>query len=422
MKGIYYRIITTDCIDISKRNSIQLLGLCKTSIFKSFGEDIMKYFGEEFNVIKRDGIICTMSGSTQKFDIEIAYFSLDSKEASYLIGLKQGFTHNFCCRFCTISRQDFKSYFFEDEALLRTPENYRLALNEALIDASSPSCFGIERNNLLRFFNCQDSFFKVPPCIDHDFYEGLAPKILKNIINRLLYKKLISNHHLNQRIKVLNLKGKDKYAFPTINLQNAKLRLTMNECLNLLRFLPYLLHDCFQPNDGLQQLLFMLCEISNSISSFSHTIDSIVYLKTLISDFLQLCQSELQDLNITIKLHHLIHYPRIILMFGPLKYLSTINFESQHSFLKSLIRSSKNWINPALTIATKYARFNCISNIQQNSYSIANTPFSVPIVIRNLIGENYGQIKSLNSLTMNGVKYCKNQVIWYRKVDEILFY
>ena len=52
----------------------------------------------------------------------------------------------------------------------------------------------------------------------------------------------------------------------------------------------------------------------------------------------------------------MIHYARLITEFGPLRMTSTLNFESHHSFLKKLARSSKNWKNPALTIAQSYAR------------------------------------------------------------------
>ena len=66
-----------------------------------------------------------------------------------------------------------------------------------------------------------------------------------------------------------------------------------------------------------------------------------VLVDRLISTFLDLC-SKINELNITAKFHHLIHYPIMIRRFGHPRIFSTINFESFHSFLNTKIKTSKN--------------------------------------------------------------------------------
>ena len=422
MKAIYYRVLTPGTQKNSKRHFTQLLGLCKTSTFKQHSSDIMLYFAQEFNDVKRTGVMREFSGTQYQFDLDIGYFSFDSKEASYLIGLKLGFTHQYCCRFCILSRNQFSLVFSEDDSLLRTPQNLIAHFNNATLDPQSELSFGIQRNSLLRFFDFENPFFSVPPCIGHDFYEGVVPKVLTKIFSDLVSRNSISNNTFKQRVNALNLAEKDKYSFPAINFQAPKLRLTMNESYYLLRFLPFLIHDCFPENDPSFEILKMLNEISSIISGFKFTFESIAYLKTLIADFLALCVSNYPSMNITIKFHHMVHYPGIILKFGPLRHISTINFESHHSFLKSLMRSSRNWTNTALTIATKYARFTSVFREDNQSSFVILLSFMLPPQVQQIVSNDVDTVRSYSTLHHNGIKYCLNQCLFYKKLDEIDFF
>ena len=240
--------------------------------------------------------------------------------------------------------------------MLRNSQNLASHLSEAQIEDQNGDCFGIQRRNLLDFFETDNTFFLSPPCIGHDFYEGVVPKFLSVLFEDLIKDHRFSANIYKERVKKLSLAGKDLHSVPSINFTSNKLRITMNESFHLLRFLPLILDGIFQISDPKFQLLLVLIEISSNISAFSFDVNDIAYLGTLISDFLRGCREHMPGLTVTIKFHHLVHYPRMIKLFGPLRFYSTMNFESHHSFLKSLMRSSKNWIYPAHTIAKKYAR------------------------------------------------------------------
>ena len=96
--------------------------------------------------------------------------------------------------------------------------------------------------------------------------------------------------------------------------------------------------------------------------SYSFSTELIIVLENLIKDFLNLCSLFNDKLSLSIKFHYLIHYPRMIRLFGPPRSFSTINFESLHSTLKEKIRNSKNWKSVCYTIANKYARSNIFPN------------------------------------------------------------
>ena len=98
-------------------------------------------------------------------------------------------------------------------------------------------------------------------------------------------------------------------------------------------------------------------------------LNSCYLLSSLVEYFLTFCKENFPEMNISIKFHHLIHYCSKMIEYGPLRFVSTINFESKHSFLKSFCKSSKNWKRPDLTIGKKYSRVSCVNFEALNTHS-----------------------------------------------------
>ena len=101
--------------------------------------------------------------------------SLDSKGASSLLDLKQGFTHEYCCRKCFTKRCEFSSIFFEHQAILRSDESF--LDNFYSIEESQQSHKVFQDLRILRYFNVKNINLKVPFCILHDVFEGVCLKI-----------------------------------------------------------------------------------------------------------------------------------------------------------------------------------------------------------------------------------------------------
>ena len=423
MKAFYYRIVTRDSSKFSSREHIHLMALCKTSVFKAHSIEVISYIGNEFKRLQSSGVNASFDGENFNLGVEIAYFSLDSKEASYLLGLKQGFTHNYCCRFCTTSREDFPSTFFENPQSLRDIQSVESALNEMEIRDPSTDVLGIQRKNLVDFFSDSPTFLLAPPCIGHDFYEGVVPKVLNLVFNQLVQSRRLTNLFYKNKIRDLGLRGKDHHSIPYINFNSPNLRLTMNESFYLLRFFALIFGDLFEANCPIFSLILTLIELSCNIAAFHFDDGNIAYLGTLIADFLLACRTHLPSLRLSVKFHYMTHYPRMIKQFGPLRYFNTMNFESHHSFLKSLIKSSNNWKCPAYTISNKYARF---SALQGRSQDESNTPLSynqmqsVEIYSRFSIDSTPGPFFA--KISLGGVLYMVENVIFYARIEDIDFF
>lgn len=82
------------------------------------------------------------------------------------------------------------------------------------------------------------------------------------------------------------------------------------------------------------------------------------YLKLLTVDFLNELKRVFGDV-ITPKFHYMIHYSRLIEMYGPLRALWCMRFEAKHQYFKLVANSSRNFINIAKTLSDRHQLRQC---------------------------------------------------------------
>lgn len=85
----------------------------------------------------------------------------------------------------------------------------------------------------------------------------------------------------------------------------------------------------------------------NSISNLQ-----ISQLESLIENFLSLYKNSFKN-NIIPKMHHLIHYPRMIGQMGPLTAYWCMRYEAKHKYFKQLQKKIDNFMNVPLTFAIR---------------------------------------------------------------------
>ena len=149
-----------------------------------------------------------------------------------------------------------------------------------------------------------------------------------------------------------------------------------------------------------------------------------IYLSTLIEYFMATCRDKFPDITFTIKFHHLVHYCSKILEYGPLKFVSTINFESKHSFLKNLCSLSKNWKRPDLTIAKKYSRFSCL-DVPENSenFKISLNAYKLPNQLTNSMNLAVNDmIFEYNVFSYKSCKYRKGSIILHSQTEHCIIF
>ena len=230
------------------------------------------------------------------------------------------------------------------------------AYNRCADILDSDDFYGIVRKTNLRFLNIPSLADKFPPCIDHDIFEGILPKIISFSLRYFINSNIFSFLTFKNTVANFMFLGKDKSNFPLFEFDNlSKIKFTAEEGYTFIRFYLILLRSVPKDDDVLI-LLKVFTKIVLIMMSFSISTEAIIILDNLIENFLLLCSKHNNEIGMTVKFHHLIHYSRYISLFGPPRLFSTRNFESMHSSLKAKIKNSKNWKLVPYTIASKYSR------------------------------------------------------------------
>ena len=97
--------------------------------------------------------------------------------------------------------------------------------------------FGILKHSNLKFFDIPNYYSLFPPCIDHDIFEGILPKVTKCSLKYFPSKKFFTLNEFFYQVKSFKFSGKDKQNFPLINKEfYVNLRFTASEGYYFSRF------------------------------------------------------------------------------------------------------------------------------------------------------------------------------------------
>jgi len=119
------------------------------------------------------------------------------------------------------------------------------------------------------------------------------------------------------------------------------------------------------------------------------------------------------------KMHFIVHYPRMLLTFGPLRHLWTMRFEAVHQYFKHLIKKTKSFVNVTASLCSRFQRRKCYE-LAANALSLSTTVVngaqrvvtvrSLPSPLCALLTHSYdipeaSTVLSVKSVTVNGQKY-----------------
>lgn len=102
------------------------------------------------------------------------------------------------------------------------------------------------------------------------------------------------------------------------------------------------------------QLCLKLREIVELVCAPKIHTNHVAYLNVLIREYVQMRVDIFPDSPIKPKHHFLLHYPDLILKFGPLIHLWTMRFESKHTYFKQCARKLHNFKNLSSTLAERH--------------------------------------------------------------------
>lgn len=200
-------------------------------------------------------------------------------------------------------------------------------------------------------------------------------------------------------------------ALPNNYFKGLKLNSARVWCL--LRLLPLVIGDKVPESEPVWDLLLLLKEIVDIILSPIINARYISYLSDLIADHHNLFKSLFPDILLKPKHHFLVHYPKLILEFGPLVCCWCMRFESKHLYFKRIAQSIKNSINLPFSMTRKHQRLQCYYNCTSSRCIGKSNKVTNPKPInKNVYSEDIGKVLGMYSdyyvvskAQVNGITY-----------------
>lgn len=150
--------------------------------------------------------------------------------------------------------------------------------------------------------------------------------------------------------------GPDNSSKPTNAIfkegSNIRVKTSASEMLTLVRYMPLMAGPYVTEEDEFWSLLLSLRDLLDKLMSPTVYRVDVEKCRVLIRDFL-LAYKTVSKKPLTPKFHFLIHYPRMMELFGPLTQLWTMRFEAKHKVSKIAARTSSNRVNICKTVALR---------------------------------------------------------------------
>ena len=182
-------------------------------------------------------------------------------------------------------------------------------------------------------------------------------EILNHIVNK---EKLITAEQFNLKLKNCQMSIRDRKNRPNIfktRSSGSKYEGTSSSLRILSRVVTIVLDDVLVKSQTMG-ILLKLQEVAELVTAPRLTHYEVYnILEPTIFEFLDLRVSSIEDLSFSRprpKHHYLSHYGEAYVEYGPLIGVWGMRMESKHTYMKSVIRTAKNFINPSKTCASRH--------------------------------------------------------------------
>jgi hypothetical protein len=365
----YYSTLEIQPALRSKVQSIQLVSLIKSNVFKKYGtEKCNERFIKDLKQLEDIGIEITKPVPHIR-KAGLAFMVGDNLGQHQISEMNQSFSSGHICRWCKVTYKKAckEGMCYWDKLDPTKPDEWTVQDYDQYAEIAkqegnaNEDTFGVKRHctfNQLKSFHCVK---QTAPCIGHDFFEGVMSYDLQFYLDYIIFKeKLLTQEEFNLKLKNVKLSSRDSKNRPKDfkkRKRNSKYEGNAGSIRVLGRVLPMILSDILGESE-VGELVIKLEEVSELITAPKLTIYEIEdVLETTIAEYIQMRVEAVEAIGmdtIKPKHHFLLHYSKLYLYHGPLIHLWAMRMEAKHTFMKNCIRTSKNFINPAKTCANRH--------------------------------------------------------------------
>ena len=342
----------------SKLSCIQLAMLCPSTVLADCGmSQVLAPFIEEMKHLESVGLYVEKDGSVYNLKGSLSMVVADNLAAHGIGGFQESFNTERLCRYCMITKNTMKDHFRDTDLVLRRKDSYNQQAELATQMPDVARVYGIKRESPLNQLEHFHVIHGLPPDIAHDFFEGIVPDVIDKVIRHCVGEEYFTLEFLNEQVENFPYHGTDKTNKPSkmaTQLGKFKVKQKAVQAWCFLRLLPLMVGDRVPVDDRVWAVLLLLEDVLQVCTSYQVDIPLSEFLADLIETFLDSYFREFPDVSMKPKFHYIVHYPKLMLKFGPLIHCWTLRFEGKHLYFKELSYRSKNRRNMCKTLAMRH--------------------------------------------------------------------
>lgn len=356
----------------SKLDCIFLISLCETVNTKQHDtslNDIYQLVVEELTELQESGLQVDENTNLKVFLFD---FVSDNLGMNGALGFIECFIVDGMCRFCEMTKDEWRVACREDERKIRTESDYKQAMEyiESLHDDEAIDfkiSKGLKKSTVLQKLENFSILQNVNVDIMHDFLEGVIPHFIENFIRFCSERKIASNTVCQIKIRDFSYGFLNKRNLPSqIKTTSSHLNQNATQLRVIMLHLPFIFQDFRQDLTDIHECLTSLLQALQILFSTKIYEADVHKLEMLIEKHLSSYQIVF-GAQLTAKHNFSTHYGRIIRNLGPVLFATMMSYESKHKVLASFGKS-QCFKNIALTITERHQMMMCKNQFNNNMF------------------------------------------------------
>ncbi|OXU27707.1 hypothetical protein TSAR_015468 [Trichomalopsis sarcophagae] len=258
-----------------------LLKQLENRVLKVLSADITNHIRSTFE--KETGLDLSINNKTYKVYFITNLVLGDNLGQNEILGFVKSFVNTPCCRMCEADGRQIKSLTCEKNELLRNAEkyeNYFENLNYRWKGVTEKCIF----NNIRDFNVVQNSSVDIM----HDVFEGVANKVMAQIILKLVEVKCIKIEYINAKLRTIDFQFENTNVPIDIRLDYVKLykrlRMSASESLCFTRYFGLIVGNAIVEDHVVWPLYSSLRGIIDIVTSPTITEECFLHLNALIKE------------------------------------------------------------------------------------------------------------------------------------------
>ncbi|CAN8015608.1 unnamed protein product, partial [Ixodes persulcatus] len=244
----------------------------------------------------------------------------DNLSLNKLGGFSCCFSSGRVCRFCMALKPKLPGLTREQQCSVRNATTHSQHLKTISENPELKKAYGVNGPSAMLALEHFDVTKQLLPDVMHDLFEGGMALVLHHVLQGLVSEGTLVLTDLKKvasfKVGFHDKKNKPEDLHPNIIKDCHALKGTASQKWCLFRLLPLILASRIPEGNVHWDLYLQYREIVDIVLATQMPSETLPYLEDRIQNFLQTYHELYPSASVTVKLHYLIHYPRIISEFG----------------------------------------------------------------------------------------------------------